>query len=168
MAPLLFKGVEVQLQKALIRHNKPGVTAFKLDNGYAGLIDALASDSVDFYTLKLSVHSSHSKALKKIQRPKMLTPLLGSRGIQDPVIQNILTVPVMGQIMSDFQENPPTAQKHMQIPMIMKKYKIISAQDFQENPPNGSVADEVEAQDQDEEMVVQEPEELEQGFGEET
>ena len=43
------------------------------------------------------------------------------------------------QIMSDFQENPPTAQKHMQIPMIMKKYKIISAQDFQENPPNGSV-----------------------------
>lgn len=33
---------------ALIRHNKPGVTAFKLANGYAGLRDALASDSVRF------------------------------------------------------------------------------------------------------------------------
>lgn len=33
---------------ALIRHNKPAVTAFKLANGYAGLRDALASDSVRF------------------------------------------------------------------------------------------------------------------------
>ncbi|CAF1703814.1 BnaC03g36030D [Brassica napus] len=45
--------VHVQTQalgaiSSLIRHNKAGVTAFKLDNGYAGLRDALASDSVRF------------------------------------------------------------------------------------------------------------------------
>lgn len=29
---------------ALIRHNQPGVSAFRLGNGYAGLKDALGSD----------------------------------------------------------------------------------------------------------------------------
>lgn len=33
---------------ALIRNNKPGVTAFKLAQGYAGLKAALATDSVRF------------------------------------------------------------------------------------------------------------------------
>ena len=33
---------------ALIRHNKAGVSAFKLADGYTGLRDALASDSVRF------------------------------------------------------------------------------------------------------------------------
>ena len=29
---------------ALIRHNQPGISAFRLGNGYAGLKDALGSD----------------------------------------------------------------------------------------------------------------------------
>jgi hsp70-interacting protein len=33
---------------ALIRHNKPGVAAFRLANGYAALKDALTSDNVRF------------------------------------------------------------------------------------------------------------------------
>lgn len=33
---------------ALIRHNRPGITAFRLANGYAGLRDALSSESVRF------------------------------------------------------------------------------------------------------------------------
>ncbi|KAG2315409.1 hypothetical protein Bca4012_066223 [Brassica carinata] len=40
---------------ALIRHNKAGVTAFKLANGYAGLRDALAFDSVRFQRKALNV-----------------------------------------------------------------------------------------------------------------
>ncbi|KFK38324.1 hypothetical protein AALP_AA3G099000 [Arabis alpina] len=40
---------------SLIRHNKPGVTAFKLANGYAGLRDAMASDSVRFQRKALNV-----------------------------------------------------------------------------------------------------------------
>ncbi|AEE74753.1 unnamed protein product [Arabidopsis thaliana] len=40
---------------SLIRHNKPGVTAFKLANGYAGLRDALASDSVRFQRKALNL-----------------------------------------------------------------------------------------------------------------
>jgi len=33
---------------ALIRHNKPGITAFRLANGYAALKDALTSENVRF------------------------------------------------------------------------------------------------------------------------
>lgn len=33
---------------ALIRHNKPGITAFRLANGYAALRDALTSENVRF------------------------------------------------------------------------------------------------------------------------
>ena len=33
---------------ALIRHNQQGITAFRLANGYAGLRDALVSDTVRF------------------------------------------------------------------------------------------------------------------------
>lgn len=33
---------------ALIRHNKPGIAAFRLANGYAGLRDALGTESVRF------------------------------------------------------------------------------------------------------------------------
>ncbi|CAN8259967.1 unnamed protein product [Cochlearia groenlandica] len=40
---------------SLIRHNKPGVTAFKLANGYAGLREALASDSVRFQRKALNL-----------------------------------------------------------------------------------------------------------------
>ncbi|CAF2380500.1 unnamed protein product [Brassica napus] len=48
--------------------------------------------------------------------------------MQDPEIQNILTDPVMRQVLSDLQENPAAAQKHMQNPMIMNKIqKLISS-----------------------------------------
>ncbi|ESQ35603.1 hypothetical protein EUTSA_v10007205mg [Eutrema salsugineum] len=51
-----------------------------------------------------------------------------AKGMQDPEIQNILTDPVMRQVLSDLQENPSAAQKHMQNPMIMNKIqKLISA-----------------------------------------
>lgn len=33
---------------ALIRHNKPGIAAFRLANGYAALRDALSSENVRF------------------------------------------------------------------------------------------------------------------------
>ncbi|CAN6855957.1 hsp70-Hsp90 organizing protein 2 isoform X2 [Brassica napus] len=51
-----------------------------------------------------------------------------AKGMQDPEIQNILTDPVMSQVLSDLQENPAAAQKHMQNPMIMNKIqKLISS-----------------------------------------
>ncbi|CAA0194845.1 Tetratricopeptide repeat [Arabidopsis suecica] len=51
-----------------------------------------------------------------------------AKGMQDPEIQNILTDPVMRQVLSDLQENPSAAQKHMQNPMVMNKIqKLISA-----------------------------------------
>lgn len=36
--------MEFVLLAALIRHNQPGISAFRLGNGYAGLKDALGSD----------------------------------------------------------------------------------------------------------------------------
>ncbi|XP_057811267.1 hsp70-Hsp90 organizing protein 1-like [Salvia miltiorrhiza] len=51
-----------------------------------------------------------------------------ARGMQDPEIQNILTDPVMRQVLSDFQENPSAAQKHMKNPGVMDKIqKLINA-----------------------------------------
>ncbi|KAF8109856.1 LOW QUALITY PROTEIN: hypothetical protein N665_0090s0038 [Sinapis alba] len=51
-----------------------------------------------------------------------------AKGMQDPEIQNTLTDPVMRQVLSDLQENPAAAQKHMQNPMIMNKMqKLISS-----------------------------------------
>ncbi|KAK4477862.1 hypothetical protein RD792_017125 [Penstemon davidsonii] len=51
-----------------------------------------------------------------------------AKGMQDPEIQNILTDPVMRQVLSDFQENPKVAQEHMKNPLVMDKIqKLISA-----------------------------------------
>ncbi|KAH0643627.1 hypothetical protein KY285_032287 [Solanum tuberosum] len=51
-----------------------------------------------------------------------------AKGMQDPEIQNILTDPVMGQVLADFQENPKAAQEHMKNPLVMNKIKkLISA-----------------------------------------
>ncbi|CAN8294041.1 unnamed protein product [Cochlearia groenlandica] len=51
-----------------------------------------------------------------------------AKGMQDPEVQNILTDPVMRQVLSDLQENPAAAQKHMQNPMIMNKIqKLINS-----------------------------------------
>lgn len=52
----LLKTTFIFSYAALIRHNRPGVSALKLANGYAGLRDALASDSVD--VLHPKIHSS--------------------------------------------------------------------------------------------------------------
>ncbi|KAK9158835.1 hypothetical protein Scep_005409 [Stephania cephalantha] len=40
---------------SLIRHNKPGIAAFRLANGYAGLKDALGSDNVRFQRKALNL-----------------------------------------------------------------------------------------------------------------
>lgn len=51
-----------------------------------------------------------------------------AKGMQDPEIQNILTDPVMRQVLSDFQENPKAAQDHMKNPLVMDKIqKLINA-----------------------------------------
>ncbi|GAB4834235.1 Hsp70-Hsp90 organizing protein 3 [Ancistrocladus abbreviatus] len=51
-----------------------------------------------------------------------------AKAMQDPEIQNILTDPVMRQVLVDFQENPKAAQEHMKNPMVMNKIqKLISA-----------------------------------------
>lgn len=51
-----------------------------------------------------------------------------AKGMQDPEIQNILTDPVMRQVLIDFQENPKAAQEHTKNPMVMNKIqKLVSA-----------------------------------------
>ncbi|XP_041991501.1 hsp70-Hsp90 organizing protein 3-like [Salvia splendens] len=51
-----------------------------------------------------------------------------AKAMQDPEIQNILTDPVMRQVLTDFQENPKAAQDHMKNPLVMNKIqKLVSA-----------------------------------------
>lgn len=51
-----------------------------------------------------------------------------AKGMQDPEIQNILSDPVMRQVLIDFQENPKAAQEHMKNPMVMSKIqKLVTA-----------------------------------------
>lgn len=50
------------------------------------------------------------------------------KAMADPNIQNILTDPVMRQVLQDFQESPQGAQRHLKNPMIMEKLqKLINA-----------------------------------------
>ncbi|KAK1419066.1 hypothetical protein QVD17_28223 [Tagetes erecta] len=51
-----------------------------------------------------------------------------AKAMQDPEIQNILTDPVMAQVLKDLQENPKAAQDHMKNPSVMNKIqKLISS-----------------------------------------
>jgi len=51
-----------------------------------------------------------------------------AKAMQDPEIQNILSDPVMRQVLIDFQENPKSAQEHTKSPMVMSKIqKLVSA-----------------------------------------
>ncbi|ESQ38220.1 hypothetical protein EUTSA_v10028542mg [Eutrema salsugineum] len=51
-----------------------------------------------------------------------------AKAMQDPEVQNILSDPVMRQVLADFQENPKAAQEHMKNPMVMNKIqKLVSA-----------------------------------------
>ncbi|CAD6262908.1 unnamed protein product [Miscanthus lutarioriparius] len=51
-----------------------------------------------------------------------------NKGMQDPEIQNILTDPIMRQVLTDLQENPRAAQVHLKNPGVMQKIqKLVSA-----------------------------------------
>jgi len=50
------------------------------------------------------------------------------RAMQDPEIQQILSDPVMRQVLNDMQEDPKAAQDHLKNPMVMGKIqKLVSA-----------------------------------------
>ncbi|KAL6911899.1 hypothetical protein ACP4OV_000704 [Aristida adscensionis] len=51
-----------------------------------------------------------------------------NKAMQDPEIQNILTDPIMRQVLIDFQENTRAAQEHLKNPGVMQKIqKLVSA-----------------------------------------
>ncbi|KAG9452421.1 hypothetical protein H6P81_005325 [Aristolochia fimbriata] len=51
-----------------------------------------------------------------------------AKAMQDPEIQNILSDPIMRQVLVDFQENPKDAQDHLKNPQVMNKIqKLVSA-----------------------------------------
>lgn len=50
------------------------------------------------------------------------------KAMTDPEIQNILTDPVMSQVLRDFEQDPRGAQQHLKNPEIMLKLnKLVSA-----------------------------------------
>lgn len=76
---------------SLIRHNKPGVTAFRLANGYAALRDALSSDSVKFQRKALNLidyllneNQSDIDAINELGFPRTMMHLASS---EDPDVR---------------------------------------------------------------------------------
>ncbi|CAI0413745.1 unnamed protein product [Linum tenue] len=51
-----------------------------------------------------------------------------AKAMHDPEVQNILSDPVMRQVLQDIQEDPKAAQEHMKNPMVMNKIqKLVNA-----------------------------------------
>ncbi|KAK7390486.1 hypothetical protein VNO78_25793 [Psophocarpus tetragonolobus] len=70
---------------SLIRHNKPGITAFRLANGYAALKDALTSENVRFQRKALNLihyllheNNSDCNIVNELGFPRMLMHLASS------------------------------------------------------------------------------------------
>ncbi|KAH1039349.1 hypothetical protein J1N35_041092 [Gossypium stocksii] len=70
---------------SLIRHNKPGIAAFRLANGYAALRDALGADSVRFQRKALNLiqyllHENHSdcNVVNELGLPRVMLHLASS------------------------------------------------------------------------------------------
>ncbi|CAI9287556.1 unnamed protein product [Lactuca saligna] len=70
---------------SLIRHNKPGIEAFRLSNGYAALKDALSSESVRFQRKALNLiqyllqeNPSDCSVVTELGFPRILRHLAGS------------------------------------------------------------------------------------------
>ncbi|KAI3954664.1 hypothetical protein MKW98_019795 [Papaver atlanticum] len=73
---------------SLIRHNKPGVAAFRLANGYGALRDALSSDNVRFQRKALSLveyllqeNSSDCSVITELGFPRTMMHLVSSEDI---------------------------------------------------------------------------------------
>ncbi|CAI8600881.1 unnamed protein product [Vicia faba] len=70
---------------SLIRHNKPGVTAFRLANGYSALRDALNSENVRFQRKALNLihyllqeNSSDCNIVKELGFPRIMMHLIST------------------------------------------------------------------------------------------
>lgn len=76
---------------SLIRHNKPGITAFRLANGYAALRDALGSESVKFQRKALNLiqyllneNTSDCNVVDELGFPRIMMHLASS---EDPDVR---------------------------------------------------------------------------------
>ncbi|KAI3979358.1 hypothetical protein MKX01_014374 [Papaver californicum] len=74
---------------SLIRHNKPGVAAFRLANGYGALRDALSSDNVRFQRKALNLveyllqeNSSDCNVITELGFPRTMMHLVSSEDIE--------------------------------------------------------------------------------------
>ncbi|KAL8167910.1 hypothetical protein V2J09_009409 [Rumex salicifolius] len=86
---------------SLIRNNKPGITAFRLANGYAGLRDALSSESIRFQRKALSLihyllheNKSDYKIVTELGFLPIMMHLASSEdgGVREAALQGILDI----------------------------------------------------------------------------
>ncbi|XP_057459111.1 hsp70 nucleotide exchange factor fes1 isoform X2 [Lotus japonicus] len=84
---------------SLIRHNKPGITAFRLANGYAALKDALSSGNVRFQRKALTLihyllheNSSDCHIANELGFPRILMHLASSEDadVREAALQGLL------------------------------------------------------------------------------
>ncbi|CAJ1949337.1 unnamed protein product [Sphenostylis stenocarpa] len=86
---------------SLIRHNKPGITAFRLANGYAALKDALTSENVRFQRKALNLihyllheNNSDCNIVNELGFPRMFMHLASSEDadVREAALRSLLEV----------------------------------------------------------------------------
>ncbi|KAI4966809.1 hypothetical protein ZWY2020_035964 [Hordeum vulgare] len=99
LAELQVHVESIDIANALIRNNKPGVAAFRLANGYAGLRDALSSESARFQRKALSLthyllSESHSdcSVFAQLGFPRLMMRLVSSddSGVREAALGGLL------------------------------------------------------------------------------
>ncbi|XBH85785.1 hypothetical protein VPH35_073610 [Triticum aestivum] len=99
LAELQVHVESIDIANALIRNNKPGVAAFRLANGYAGLRDALNTESARFQRKALSLthyllSESHSdcSVFAQLGFPRLMMRLVSSddSGVREAALGGLL------------------------------------------------------------------------------
>ncbi|XP_027335811.1 uncharacterized protein LOC113849822 [Abrus precatorius] len=120
---------------SLIRHNKPGIAAFRLANGYAALKDALTSENVRFQRKALNLihyllheNSSDCNIVSELGFPRILMHLASSEvsDVREAALRGLLE---LAQNTKDGSEEHTEKMKQL-LQERINKISLMSAEDL--------------------------------------
>ncbi|KAG2380748.1 uncharacterized protein HKW66_Vig0201200 [Vigna angularis] len=120
---------------SLIRHNKPGITAFRLANGYAALKDALTSENVRFQRKALNLihyllheNNSDCNIVNELGFPRMFMHLASSEDsdVREAALRSLLE---LARITKDRSEEDSEKMKQL-LQERINNISLMSAEDL--------------------------------------
>ncbi|KOM58153.1 hypothetical protein LR48_Vigan11g118700 [Vigna angularis] len=120
---------------SLIRHNKPGITAFRLANGYAALKDALTSENVRFQRKALNLihyllheNNSDCNIVNELGFPRMFMHLASSEDsdVREAALRSLLE---LARITKDRSEEDSEKMKQL-LQERISNISLMSAEDL--------------------------------------